>query len=214
MFQNEFRETIAILVNVLVAIVVVAAISSVFGLKNRIGNAQSNRYLASERLRTREEFHRYDNKVLLADEVCTAFADNIKDDIIIYYGVDTSNDGFLNGSEKYYAWTYSDYLQNRSEFTTVTIAEEGAPKAIKHDETYSAENSSGRIRFVQEIGINSNVRYISKLIYDNNDPVVQEADSTKIMKDRSVSKRSEEITGVLILRTTITGVDKFIHPEV
>ena len=49
MFQNEFRETIAILVNVLVAIVVVAAISSVFGLKNRIGNAQSNRYLASER---------------------------------------------------------------------------------------------------------------------------------------------------------------------
>ena len=213
MFQNEFRDTISLLVNVLVAIVIITFISSVFGLKNRIGATQSAQNLSEKKLTVREEYHRIDDKVLLADEVRAYFAESIKDGIIVYYAIDSNNNGYLDEGETFYSWTYSDYIKDKKAYTASELGgvKNGNtfPKAVRHDETYGALASSGAITLQQEIGANKNTRYLAKIIYDNNDPILQEKDSHNIMKDRTISKKSEVVTGVLFLKTSVAGVNRF-----
>ena len=213
MFQNEFRETISLLVNILVAIVIVTFISSMFSAKNKLGAEQSARYLSEQKLRTREEYHRIDNKVLLADEVRANFADCIKDGLVVYYGLDENNDGYLSIGETYYAWTYEDYIKSKKDYSATELAsyfkENRLPAAVRHDNTYKSLAATV-VSLPQEIDTNKNVRYVAKLIYDNNDPVLQEVDAQNEMKDRTISKRSEYVTGVLFVKTTVIGVNKIL----
>lgn len=83
MFQQEFREMIALLVNVLCAIVVISAIVFTLSLKNKVGVLVSEGYTTEDTMKMHFEFNAYDGTTLTADECIAAYSQYINSDVEI-----------------------------------------------------------------------------------------------------------------------------------
>lgn len=81
MFQHEFRETVIMLVNVICAIAIIASVAYSLQLKNKVGAAATETYLAQNTLKMHYEFNKYDGELLTADECIAAFAEYINSDV-------------------------------------------------------------------------------------------------------------------------------------
>lgn len=197
MFQFEVRETIAILINILTAIVVIVVVGGLLGLNTKVGATQTERYIAEERLNVKYEYSACDTKSITSTEMKAYIADYIKNGLTIYIGIDSNQNSRLDSGETYYAWGSKDYFTNRKQWDFDEIGK-AIPSAIEqiHNSTVGAPPAD---LIVQEIGEHSTVRYIAKLIYEDNDPVKQDAGKASIY-------RSATVTGVLFLKSTDTGL--------
>lgn len=83
MYQQEFREMIALLVNVLCAIVVISSIVFTLSLKNKVGVIVSDGYTSEKAMQMYYEFNLYDGTTLTADECIAAYSQYINSDVEI-----------------------------------------------------------------------------------------------------------------------------------
>jgi hypothetical protein len=197
MFQFEVREVVAILLNVLTAVVVIVAAVAVLNLNTKVGTVQTDRYIAEERLHTRYQYSACDTKIVTYDELRAYFADYIKDGLTIYIALDTNKNSKLDASETYYAWDINDYNANKSAFDVDNLKLSiPTPSRQRYSSSVSTPPTD---LIIQEVGSNVNVRYIAKVIYDDNDPVKQE-------KGTAYVSRSIAVTGILFLKSDTTGV--------
>lgn len=81
MFQQEFREMISLLVNVICAVAVLMSIVFGLNLKNRVGAATSETYTAQRTMDMHYEFNAYDGKTLTADECIAVYSSYINSDV-------------------------------------------------------------------------------------------------------------------------------------
>lgn len=197
MFQYEVRETVAILLNVITAIVVTIAAVAMLRLNTKVGTIQTERYIAEQRLSVKYEYSACDTKVVTYDELRAYFADYIKDGLTIYIAIDANGNAKLDSGETYYAWDKFDYDAKRSNFDIDNL-KLSLPKPIKQIYNSSTGNPPANL-IVQEAGANADVRYIAKLIYDNSDPLKQE-------QGQAFTSNSYTVSGVLFLKSNTTGV--------
>lgn len=120
MFQTEFRETVMMCINVICAVLVLASISYGLQIKNKVGAATTETYMAQNTIEMHYEFNKYDGNVLTADECIAAFAEYINSDVKLCI-VDEKETGSPYYIDKEIIYSIRDYRENIADFTVENI---------------------------------------------------------------------------------------------
>lgn len=131
MFQQEFRELVSLLINVLCAVVVIAAIVFGLQLKNKVGVATSEVYNVQKTMDMHYEFNAYDGTLLTADECIAAFANYINSDVSLCI-IDKNINSLKNGK----IWNSEDYRKNPSLYSADNIKLGKNDKGLSTDDLY------------------------------------------------------------------------------